>query len=254
MSLKYGINYLWPLLFGKPFSTSYKDVRPSSEKTRQFFKDYRKKWTPEILNSAAMSLIFLTFGLVINYLANLYAYYHAGNSVGDIILDNIPQFDTSWIVIYGAIGLVLLMAIILFRRPKYFSFVVKSISLFIIIRAFFISLTHIAPVPGGVLLSSSELLEKFSLGKDMFFSGHTGLPFLFALIFWPNKFLRYLFIVISIVFAFAVLLGHFHYSIDVFAAYFITYAIFHIAVQFFKKDYQKFRQDEAEDLRLGEAI
>ena len=31
-------------------------------------------------------------------------------------------------------------------------------------------------------------------------------------------------------------MGHLHYSIDIFAAFFITYAIYHIAVQIFKKE------------------
>ncbi|MCX6713795.1 MAG: glycosyltransferase family 2 protein, partial [Candidatus Vogelbacteria bacterium] len=200
MSLKYGINYLWPILFGKPFSNSYKDIRPSSAKTRQFLKNYSEKWDKDLLNSTSMALVFLTFSLVINYLANLYAFYRSTNSVGDIILDNIPQVDTSLVVVYGAVAFTLLVAIFLFRHPKYLPFVVKSVGLFILIRAFFMSLTHIGPVPGGMLLPSSELLEKFSLGRDLFFSGHVGLPFLLALIFWPDRFLRYLFILISVIF------------------------------------------------------
>jgi len=42
----------------------------------------------------------------------------------------------------------------------------------------------------------------------------------------------------SLIFGAAVLFGHLHYSIDVFAAFFITYAIFHIAQKFFPKDYK----------------
>ncbi len=249
MSLKYGINYLWPILFGKPYTNTYLDIRPNSQKTKQAFKNYQEQWTKDVRWSVAGAFGFLFISLGINYLANLYTYYSNGQAVGDIILDNIPQIDTSWVVIYGAISLVIFVTVFLLKHLRYLPFVVKSIGLFIIIRAFFISLTHLAPMPGGIILPNSELLEKFSLGKDMFFSGHTGLPFLLALIFWQNKFLRNLFIAISIVFATAVLLGHYHYSIDVFAAYFITYAIYHIAVQFFRRDFQLFRQAEAEDLK-----
>ena len=83
-------------------------------------------------------------------------------------------------------------------------------------------------------------MEKFAFGGDLFFSGHTGLPFLMALIFWDNKYLRWIFILTSVMFATVVLLAHLHYSIDVLSAFFITYTIFHIALFLFKKDRRLF--------------
>ena len=77
--------------------------------------------------------------------------------------------------------------------------------------------------------------------NDLFFSGHTGIPFLMALMFWNYKPLRYTFLCFSLFFAVVVLLGHLHYSIDVLAAFFITYAIFDICKFFFKKDWALFQ-------------
>jgi hypothetical protein len=124
------------------------------------------------------------------------------------------------------------------KDPKKIPFAIKSIALFILIRSVFIMLTHLALPLRHSEIEFHSFFSKISGGNDMFFSSHTGLPYLIALIFWENKNLRYFFIGASIVFAVSVLLGHLHYSIDVFAAYFITYSIFHVSKRFFAKDYE----------------
>ena len=88
-------------------------------------------------------------------------------------------------------------------------------------------------------ISSYRLAQAIFSGNDLFFSGHVGLTFLVALLFWDTPVLRYIYLSMSIVFAVVVLLGHLHYSIDVFAAYFITYTIFVIARNIFKSDYER---------------
>jgi hypothetical protein len=114
------------------------------------------------------------------------------------------------------------------------------LALFIIIRAVFISLTHVGVYPTAVdpglgFFDGVYSYLNFQLG--FFFSGHTGLPFLFALIFWHERSTRLVFLAVSLIFGIAVLFGHIHYSIDVFAAPFMAYGIFGIAKRFFAKDY-----------------
>jgi len=81
----------------------------------------------------------------------------------------------------------------------------------------------------------------FFTGDDLFFSGHVGLTYLMALLLWDTPRLRYIYLAISIMFAAVVLLGHLHYSIDVFAAYFITYSIYILSTRLFKRDYERSR-------------
>jgi hypothetical protein len=83
-------------------------------------------------------------------------------------------------------------------------------------------------------------MDFITSGNDLFFSGHTGLPFLIALIFWDHIYLRALFLGSSVVFGVIVLLSHLHYSIDVFSAFFITYSIYHIAIKLFQNDFDFF--------------
>jgi membrane-associated phospholipid phosphatase len=83
----------------------------------------------------------------------------------------------------------------------------------------------------------TSLFPSIFMGDDLFFSGHAGLPFLLALIFWDDVLLRTIFLGFSVLFSIVVLLGHLHYSIDVASAFFITFTIFVIAKKFFKKDW-----------------
>ena len=61
--------------------------------------------------------------------------------------------------------------------------------------------------------------------------------------FWENNTLRYFYLAISVFFAYIVLVGHIHYSIDVFAAPFITYSIYQFSLFAFAKEYQFFKQE-----------
>jgi hypothetical protein len=186
-------------------------------------------------------LLIFGISLYINFYAGTYATEIASNHVTDIILSNIPVFDLHGAFIYGTWLLFIFILILCLYKPQRFPFVLKSAALFVVIRAVFISLTHLGAFPERVVLDPLSFINKFTFDGDLFFSGHTGLPFLLALIFWDSKVLRYIFITISIAFACIVLLAHLHYSIDVLSAFFITYSIYHIALKIFKDDHEFFK-------------
>ncbi len=190
----------------------------------------------DFLYSFLISFVMLAVALFINFYAGLYATDHASNSVTDIILSNISTYDVDGIFIYGAFAFWIFFICLCSLYPHKIPFTAKTLSLFIVIRSIFISLTHLGPFPSQIVISATSIISKFSFGADLFFSGHTGIPFLFALIFWDTPRLRWAFIATSIMFGIVVLLGHLHYSIDVLSAFFITYTIFHLAELFFKKD------------------
>ncbi len=208
---------------------------------RRIIDKHKSCWSQKsFLFSALLAFLLLASSLVLNYAAGNYATKSASNGVTDIILDNLPVMDVDGILIYGSILFGFFMVILLIREPKQIPFIVKSSALFYFIRAIFISLTHLGPIFQQAPLVSNILSRNLIFGSDYFFSGHTGLPFLMALSFWSNKYLRNLFLATSFIFGASALAGHYHYSIDVFAAFFITYGIFHIAQWLFKKDYELF--------------
>src|SRR3989344_1319499 len=194
--------------------------------------------------SVILSLILLAASLFANYFANVYVAIRASNSVTDLIYDNVPVINISWVFFQGIVLIFLFVIWLLIREPNKIPFVIKSVAIFILIRSIFITLTHLAVPPQRSFLNWGNVFDEFTSGNDLFFSSHTGMPFLMALIFWQNKRLRIFFICLSILFGVSVLLGHLHYSIDVFAAFFITYGIWHIAMWLFPKDHKLFLEGD----------
>ncbi len=194
--------------------------------------------------STAIGLVLLAAGTIITYFAIVYATERASGPVTDLILDNIPVFNMDGSFIWGpVIFWVIIGLYALLIRPQSVPFSLKSIALFLLIRAAFITLTHIGPSPDQIQLETTDsLFNVFMTGNDLFFSGHTGLPFLIALVFWHDPWVRWFCLASSVFFGAVVLMSHLHYSIDVFAAFFITYAIFHISEWLFKEDRRIFKE------------
>ncbi len=204
-------------------------------------KEHKAFWTPSREKSLFAGILFSVVALVIQNFAGRYSAKSATNIVGDLFLDNLPTFDLTRIIVDGAFWVTVLGVILFIYKPRHALFGLKVISLFIIVRSFFVTLTHLGIYPNQITLGDSYLDKLYlllNMQDGFFFSGHTGLTFLLGLIFWYEKPWRYVFMSISLIFATVVLLAHVHYSIDVFAAPFITYAIFKLAeLELFRKDY-----------------
>lgn len=190
--------------------------------------------------SFVLSITAFAGAVLINNYATIYATLRASNPVTDIVLSNIPVFDVDGLFVYGAAVLILFIALVLLLNPKQIPFTLYTLALFFLIRAAFISLTHVGPFPTHTAIDFTSpigiyLSNIFLVGDDLFFSAHTGVPFLMALVFWQQRTLRYIFLISSVFFGTIALLGHIHYSIDVASAFFITYGIYNISVWLFKE-------------------
>ncbi len=205
------------------------------------FKEHIGFWNKERKESLLTGILFSILALVIQNFAGRYSAKSATNIVGDIFLDNLPTIDFTRVIVDGAFFIAILATILLVLKPKHTLFALKVIPLLIITRSFFVTLTHLGIYPNQIVLGDGvfdRIYVFLNMQDGFFFSNHTGLPFLLALIFWYEKPWRYFFFAVSATFGAVVLLAHVHYSIDVFAAPFITYGIFKFAeLELFKKDY-----------------
>ncbi len=221
----------------------HRHPRPHRELARRY-RHYVSQ--QEFRVSVSFSIFTFIASLAVSFYAIGYATESASNAVTDIVLSNVPVFDVDGLFVYGTALLALFATALLVAHPKRIPFTLHSLALFYFIRAGFISLTHLGPFPTNVENSFDlgTLASRLFFGGDLFFSGHTGVAFLLALIFWREKNIRYIFLAWSVYFGVIVLLGHYHYSIDVASAFFITYGIFHIAEWLFPKDRALFLKDE----------
>lgn len=200
---------------------------------------------PKYRYSLLNALTLLGIAYILEHFANIYAFAYSARPtssfVGDLLLDNLPTIDLNVVIIEGALLAIVLSAFFVLSKPRYILFTLKALALFIIIRAIFISLTHVGIYPTHVdpglgFFDGVYMYLNFQLG--FFFSGHAGLPILMALIFWKEARTRAVFLSLSAIFGIAVLLAHIHYSIDVFAAPFMAYGIYKLARHLFARDYE----------------
>jgi hypothetical protein len=214
---------------------------------RKFFKfihfKHRNFWNKEHLRSLLNGGIFFGLALIIQRIADVYVGKVQGVAVNDIILNNIPTIDIDSFIILSCLILTFTIVFLFINRPQYVIFGVKALSIFLITRSFFITLTHLGASPHELQFDPNSIgywlyNVLYNTHGDFFFSGHTGIPFLMSLIFWQEKYWRYFFLIATAIFGVVVLLAHIHYSIDVFAAPFMTYGIYAIAKYLFKKDYE----------------
>ena len=197
-------------------------------------------------------VLVLAVSLVAQFFVSGYVNSLPSTPVTDLILSNIRVYDVDGIFVYGSVLLIFVALFWGLKHINYMPFAMKSVALFTLIRSLFVILTHISAFPVHAVITSPffnrEAFNGIFSGNDLFFSGHTGLPFLLALMCWNNKKLRIIFLTFSIGFAIIVLLGHIHYSIDVLSAFFITYGIFHICQFLFKKEWKLFLENNNETL------
>ena len=195
------------------------------------------------VRSVCEGTVFFAASTIAIFAAVSYATVHASNYVTDFVLSRVGPYNLRFLFVYGTfIAFVITMALLAWR-PNRLPFALKAMALFLLVRAVFVALTHVAPSP----IDPQKAVPFFNsifYGSDLFFSGHTGMPFLAALAFWHIPQLRMFYLALTVFFASVVLLGHYHYSIDVLAALFITHGVFQVSCWLFGRDYALFRSSE----------
>lgn len=151
-----------------------------------------------------------------------------GIALPDPVLRLFAPVNLTWLT-FGLIYFSVFFTLFLnYKKPARLMFIIQTYILVVLIR---MAVMYVVPLnpPSGMISLDDPFVQFFGTGqlltKDLFFSGHTALMFLFFLV-AENRKIRSIFLVFTIIVAVSVLLQHVHYTVDVLAAPFFTYACF----------------------------
>ncbi len=199
-------------------------------KNKEYFITGYRDWRKELAEYKYLiflSLMIFVIATFIDFFSGKYVTAVKSAHVPDLILDHIGPVNVGFLFIWGYIAffLTLFLYPILFHI-RTLHIVISQFSLLVMLRAVFVVFTHLQTPPDAISASFPWIFQKLNFQNDMFFSGHTAIPFLGFLMF--KKHIRYFFLFGSILMGAVVLLAHMHYSIDVLAAFFMTYSSYKI--------------------------
>jgi len=209
-------------------------------KVKTLLKD--KKYVLFLLSS----FLFLGVVYVITYYVSIYNDFYSYDAIkSDLILDKIPTLNLEFIFSWGMLITVGIATVYFFvLKPELAPSVICAYAFLFLTRTFFNIMTHVGPPVDSYFLNNSNLLnlplENLIFRNDLFFSGHAAIPFLAFLYIRHTGFKAVMF-VSTILMSLTVLFMHVHYTIDVFAAFFITYGVFVFNKKLFVKLNRNFK-------------
>ena len=183
--------------------------------------------------------VFVMAGLVA-FLLSSYAFYmnlgwyadqRALPPSSDWLLDRLPTVNLVFLLSWGWLALhAFALGVALLYHPRRMPFLVFLLGVYLCVRTVFVFLSPIGPPERMLDMSQldflfSRVVGVYTFQNEFIFSGHTSIPFLFAL-FFETRIEKSVMLAGSVVMGTAVLLTHNHYSVDVIAAYLVGYAIF----------------------------
>lgn len=179
-----------------------------------------------------MAYLWLLGSLALNFVAGRFADAAGAraNSSPDLLFSLLPFADTSALYTWGALASAvwLIAAALKYERGR-LEELAWAFGALIYVRCLSIVLTPMRLPDQAIVVEGGRVHQWvgrwFDFKHDLFFSSHTALPFMGYLM-YRDRVVRLSFLAISLVMAATVLLGRRHYSIDVFGAYFVTYAVY----------------------------
>lgn len=156
----------------------------------------------------------------------------------DVLVQALPRWD--WTVLLSQ-GYVLFLAGFFLYWIKHdwrrLAFLLTATAVMMTVRDVFLLLTPVGPLPGLMPLYTSKLVPGvrglLEFDGELFFSGHTGAPFLYFLLSRRQRALSLICLAVSLANGLGVMLTRNHYAIDVLGAFVIVPTICALSYKLF---------------------
>lgn len=204
------------------------DLRAQWHEIRDEWDDIHAKWWIGVL--AVLVAFFL--GSYLFYM-NLgwYADQRVLPASSDWFLDQLPTLNLIPLLTWGWLALHAygLGSAVLYS-PRRIPFLLFLLGVYLFVRTVYVFLSPIGAPLRIVDMAEfdtlfSQVVGVYTFQNEFIFSGHTAIPFMFAL-FLDTRVQKTIMGVGSVVMAVGVLLTHNHYTVDVLSAYFMGYSIY----------------------------
>ena len=150
----------------------------------------------------------------------------------DPFLNLFNPIDLTWTTFALIYFSVIAALISLINKPAYLFLALQSYGVMLLFRMLVMYLSPLE-APEKIIPLHDPFVQMFGTGdiltKDLFFSGHTATMFVLFLTV-KNKILKVIFLITTILVGLAVILQHVHYTVDVVAAPFFSYASYKIVL------------------------
>jgi len=163
-----------------------------------------------------------------------------GKVLNDIIVDNIPPHDVSWMVFFLLYCGVIICLTFNFLHPKNLLIAFEVYALVTLMRIVTLSLVPLNPPIGYVELKEPVLSLLFTnngriCSHDLFFSGHvtSALAMYYSV---KQRLYKNILLIFSCMIGVLVLVQHVHYTIDVIVAPFGTYLCYWFSKKYLVKN------------------
>jgi PAP2 superfamily C-terminal len=200
----------------------------------QSWRDALKKRNQLAALIYALVLI-LFFILYLPYFFSQVIEQKPGHLLNDFVLNSLYPIDSSWVIFILIYACILQTIITNFRKPEIILLGLVTYCSVSLLRMLTMYLFTLEPPPGLIPLIDpfvSLIAYDPTFTKDLFFSGHVSTLTVLILV-EPQRRLKFIKIVATIVVSILLLLQHVHYTIDVVFAPLITMVLFRLMVQAF---------------------
>ena len=152
--------------------------------TAQFLQHYQVLFNkPGYVRALAQGATFLAASLIAIFAAVTFATTNASNHVTDILLGNVGPHNVRFLFVYGTFTEFLVTGALVAVASEPTAVRPEASALFLLgARGVRVADPHRALADRSA--AAAPFLNSIFYGGDLFFSGHTGLPFLAALVFW----------------------------------------------------------------------